>query len=140
MSFSVHKLRWLFLSSWSSFISESLLDSESACTKIIENDDKQKDCTQIWQSETLQIMEDHEFSPEDFKDVSDSKEEPDKLQVEGQFFLTWYLLLMIHCWCSKKDNDIIRNTIAHPDTTNWIQRKESQKECGCCCLTWFIGL
>ena len=25
--------------------------------------------------------------------------------------------LMIHCWCSKKDNDIIRNTIAHPDTT-----------------------
>ena len=83
-----------------------------------ENDDKQKDCTQIWQSETLWIMEDYEFSPEDFKDVSDSKEEPDKLQVEGQFVLTWYLLLMIHCWCSKKDNDIIRNTIAHPDTTN----------------------
>ena len=25
--------------------------------------------------------------------------------------------LMIHCWCSKKDNNIIRNTIAHPDTT-----------------------
>ena len=31
-------------------------------------------------------MEDHEFNPEDLKDVSDSEEKPDKLQVEDEFF------------------------------------------------------
>ena len=31
--------------------------------------------------------------------------------------------LMIHCWCGKKDNDLIRNTIAHPDTT----KKDAQE-------------
>ena len=32
------------------------------------------------------------FNPEDFKDVSDSEEKTDKLQVEDEFFI-WYLLL-----------------------------------------------
>jgi hypothetical protein len=25
--------------------------------------------------------------------------------------------LMVHCWCSKKENGVIRNAIAHPDNT-----------------------
>ena len=25
--------------------------------------------------------------------------------------------LMVHCWCSKKSNDVFRNTLAHLDTT-----------------------
>lgn len=48
--------------------------------EIVEND-KREESPEIWQPETLQIMEDHGLSPEDFEVVSeeelDKEEEPE---------------------------------------------------------------
>jgi len=42
--------------------------------------DEQQESAAPWEPESLQMMQDHGFSPEDFEDVSVSEEEP-----EGEF-------------------------------------------------------